>query len=165
MLTETVKIALVDRQIVWLEAQSPSQCSRCLANASCHAALSALSNSRQVTSTFALASATLGAGVLDKPQQQMLNTDLTSPFSLNIGDTLQLGLKESSFLGLAFLFYVMPLVMMITGLIVSVGLGANELMSVGSTFAGLAVGLVFLRVYSQKIDFREQYQPVILLSE
>jgi len=83
-----------------------------------------------------------------------------------VGDSVLIGVEESALLRGSLAVYLSPLVFVVAG---AVGAGwlapaptSSELYSIVGAAAGLAVGFVWLRIYSRLIAANSRLQPVIL---
>ena len=141
MIEETAFVVKTDDEFAWVDAQRQSACGQCSAQKGC--------------GTGVL------AGVFGKKMSNIkaINTAHAEP-----GDVVIVGLRESSLLKSAFISYLLPLIFMLLGAVLSRNFFniQNETGIILGALCGFAISLFFLRNYSERIKHNPDYQPVVL---
>ena len=145
MIEETAYIIEADEQYAWVESSSSNSCSHCSANQGC-------------------GTASLQKWFKRKPNR----LKVINPQHLQAGDQVVIGIPEHALLMGSFLIYILPLLALISG--ATIGVGINDFMDWGHR-DGLSIlfGVIALiasfswlkRKFHQSAD-NSRYQPVIL---
>jgi sigma-E factor negative regulatory protein RseC len=140
VLTESAKILSIEEDWVCLEAQNTRHCSACSAHASCgHRLLSKLHP--------------------DRGRQIKVRRN---EFKGQSGDTATIGIDEKLVLRLSVMFYLMPLLSMITVMLIADIMGIDDYLVILSALAGLILGIVGLGRITKKNIFNSRYQAILL---
>jgi sigma-E factor negative regulatory protein RseC len=160
LIEERAKVVAIDKAAIWVEARRESSCSRCAANKGC------------------------GNAVLQKVFGRkrnifpiVVNRELEN-VSVEVGDEVVIGVKESAVVKSSFAVYVIPILAIIifaaigetfatdrlsTNLeAMSSGFVSKDLMSIVGAVTGLIFSIVGLRWYSALSCNKSDYQPVLL---
>ncbi len=81
---------------------------------------------------------------------------------LKAGQLVEIGLPERSLLVSALLLYVVPLLTILSAALISENLFKHELVSAIFIFFTTALSFVIVRSYTQKLNKKPAYQPVLL---
>lgn len=100
------------------------------------------------------------SGLTGKKQPYLFQMQSFVP--LRAGQYVEVGLPERSLLNSVFWLYIVPLFALLTSTIVSEYLCNTELFRILFIFASTALTLVGVRWYSQILQRRAGYQPVLL---
>lgn len=147
MIEEHAQIVAVENGDVWVETQRRTACGQCAANKGC-------------------GTATL-AKVLGNKRSRVRALNPTST-SVAVGDEVVIGIDEQALVRGSLAVYTVPLLsLFIFGLLGQVLgtqllMGSSELMSIGFSVVGLALGFVWVRRFTAHISSDERYQPVLL---
>ncbi|VAW78895.1 Sigma factor RpoE regulatory protein RseC [hydrothermal vent metagenome] len=145
MLEETAQVKCIAADEIWVETQRRSACSSCSANKGC-------------------GSATL-AKVLGKRRTLVR---VLSDLPLAVGDRVVIGIREQALVRGSLAVYAVPLMLLLAGAVLgelgaAQGLWASaEAASVLLGLSGLMAGLLWLRIFTQRIRHDTNYQPVVL---
>lgn len=151
MLTETARVVAVDSDAVWVETLRQTSCGSCAARSGCgHGMLN-----------------TARSGASRGLIKALLPSDKSLTVSLH--DTVVLSMPERGFLRAAWMLYAMPLLLTVAAALAADQLWTSPSMSQGSTdlrvtlaaALGLGVGLLLLRVLSDRISRDPDVQPRI----
>jgi sigma-E factor negative regulatory protein RseC len=141
MIEETAYVVKTDEEFAWVETQRRTTCGQCSAQKGC--------------GTKVL------SGVLGKKLTHIktLNTVQAEP-----GDTVVIGLQESSLLKSAVMSYLLPLMLVLLGAVISAYMfeSHNEVLTLAGAMAGFIISLSVLNRFAKKIKNNPAYQPVIL---
>jgi len=145
MLEETARVVEVDQNTIWVETQRRSTCSACSASKGCGtAAISrALGKRRSIVRVLA-------------------------NIPLNAGDEVIIGIREQALVKGSLAVYAVPIVLLLLGALIG-DLGAQrflwqsaEASSLILGISGFVAGLFWLRRFTRRIRYDENYQPVVL---
>lgn len=140
MLEETGTVVALDGRFAWIQTIRQNTCSSCSAKASC------------------------GQSVLAKMSQGKANqVKVENSLHLSVGQEVVLGLSESAFLRASLLIYLVPLLALIAGAILSSRLfeGNEGLTALGGVVAML-VGFVFASKWCSARQQLSEFNPVML---
>ena len=145
MLEENAQVVRVDDDNVWVETQRRSTCASCAAEKGCGTAtLAKVLGERR----------TLVRVLSDQP--------------LSVGDQVVIGIREQALVRGSLAVYAVPVLLLLVGGIVG-KLGAQsflwdnaELASVILGVSGLIAGLFWLRQFTRRIEYDDNYQPLVL---
>ena len=145
MIEETVQLADFDGdQAVWVRTQRQSTCGQCAAKSGC---------GTRVLSDY------VGSKLLDV--RAVLTPSLPAQ-QLVVGDLLVVGLPESHMLKGSLMSYGLPLLGLF-GLAIPAALwSADDIVVALLGFAGVVLGLVGVKVFSNRIQNLSDWQPVVL---
>ena len=141
MIEEHAKVVGLNGENVIIEAARTSACGQCQAADSC---------GQKSLSEWAAS--------------KMSNVEIVNPYQLtvDIGDSVVVGINEGGFIKASALIYLLPLILMV----LSGGLvQANEqpeLIIIASSFIGLTAGFLIVRFFGQKLETRHAYRPILL---
>ena len=145
MIEETAQVVRIDGADVWVETRRRSTCSGCAAEKGCGtAALSKVLGNRR----------TLVRVLADMP--------------LRVGDQVVIGIAEQALVRGSLAVYAVPLLLLLLGAVLGdmgAGHGLWDNAEAGSLvlgLGGLAVGLLWLRRFTRRIQNDVHYQPVVL---
>ena len=145
MLEETAQVVRIDGDDVWVETQRQSTCGSCAAEKGC-------------------GTATL-AKVLG---QRRTLVRVLSRLPLEVGDRVVIGIREKALVRGSLAVYAVPILLLLLGGFIG-ELGAQhflwdnaELASVLLGISGLVAGLFWLRKFTRKIEYDNNYQPLVL---
>jgi len=145
MLEETAQVVRIDGDEVWVETQRRSTCESCSAEKGC-------------------GTATL-AKVLGKRRSLVR---VLSDQPLRVGDQVVIGIREQALVRGSLAVYAVPVLLLLLGGFVG-ELGAQhflwdnaELASVVLGVSGLTAGLFWLRRFTRRIEYDDNYQPLVL---
>lgn len=143
MIEETGRVTEVEPGYAWVETRRTSTCGSCAARGGC------------------------GTSVLSRVLgQRTARVKALDRVGASVGDEVVLGLDDGALLRGSLAVYMMPLVALILGAILAEtvapqwGLGEGFVMFGG--VAGLAAGLLWLRLFSRRAGTDSRYQAVIL---
>jgi len=94
--------------------------------------------------------------------------EVLNPIGAVTGEQVVVGLDESALTRASFFFYIVPLLLLLTGGILgqwmaeTIGLQSTEPLSIVSGLLGLLIGLFWLRWFAFKTSRSSSYQAVIL---
>lgn len=142
MLEEYGKVVALEPGLAWVETVRISSCQSCSARSAC------------------------GQKVLAKVVgQKSCVISALNTYSLQVGDRVVVGVRESTFLKTALLVYLLPLVMMIGGAVFSQWVfGTGDLTTGLGGFTGLAAGFLFVYRFNLKHQNDMDFQPIVLRS-
>lgn len=145
MLEETAQVIRVDDDEVWVETQRRSTCASCAAEKGCGTATLAKVLGKRRTLVRVLS---------DQP--------------LSVGDQVVIGIREQALVRGSLAVYAVPVLLLLVGGFVG-KLGAQsflwdnaELASVILGVSGLIAGLFWLRQFTRRIEYDDNYQPLVL---
>lgn len=140
MVTETALVLDVEDDFAWVECISRSACGHCHAADSCG------------NSTIAKAFA---------PRSHRFQVKLKHP--VLPGQRIDIGLPAQSLVRSALLVYIMPLILMIAGVLVAVGLfGNTDNIALIGCAVGALMGFFGARWWAKRLNNNRAYQPVML---
>lgn len=145
MLEETARVERIEAGEIWVETQRRSTCSSCSVNKGCGTATLAkvLGNRRTLVRVL-------------------------SDLPLEPGDQVVIGIREQALVRGSLAVYAVPLLLLLTGAVMGElgagqGLwGSAEAASVLLGLSGLVAGLLWLKVFTRRIQHDVNYQPVVL---
>ncbi len=141
MIEETAYVVKTDEEFAWVETQRRTTCGKCSAQKGC--------------GTKVL------SGVLGKKLTHVkaLNTVQAVP-----GDSVVIGLQESSLLKSALMSYLLPLILVLLGATIFAYAfeSHNENLTLIGALAGFIVSLTVLNRFAKRIKNNPAYQPVVL---
>ena len=142
MLKEQAIVLSFDAQTgtAQVKCQSQSACGACSAKDACGTASLSELNGKRGEHIFSLQSIT----------------------PLKIGQHVEIGLEEKSMLFSALLMYIVPLVTLLIGTLISGYISDNELLRTLFIFAITAIAFVLIKKRTQKLEQQTEYQPVLL---
>lgn len=145
MIEENATVVRIDGKDTWVETQRKTACGQCSVSKGC------------------------GTSVLAKVVGKKAATmRVINEINAEVGDDVIIGLDEAALVKGALITYLFPLLMMIMaalfGQFVSANLGMEDSEVLVMLFAagGFALGMFMLKRYSRYIQYKKQYQPVIL---
>lgn len=141
MIEEHAIVVCVKTDSIVIETKRQTACGGCQANESCgQKSLSEWAASR------------------------MTHIEVPLPTSCVVkeGDSVVVGIDEGSFVKASAITYLLPLIVMIFSGLALQWLGFSEPWVIFSTFAGLIVSFLLLRLFNRISEKRAVYQPVIL---
>lgn len=138
MIEEQARVCGLGRGFVWVQTRSRSTCSHCAGLSSCGAAVVGRWLGRRNVRLRAL-----------------------TRLSLEVGDDVVVGIDEHTLLQGALAVYVVPLAGLLAGAIAGAVLG-GEAASIGGGLLGLLAGLVWARVFTDRVHNEARWQPVVL---
>lgn len=142
MIEELVHVSRIEGDEVWVEASRQSACAACSAKKSC------------------------GQGALsDWMSGSSVELSVVNPSRLkpNVGQSVVVGLEESSLIKASMLIYLVPLVLLVLMAIVARAFGAGEGFQILAAVAGLVTGFLGVNWYtSRPVGDGSCYQPVLL---
>lgn len=141
MIEERARVISVDQGHAWVETRRQTACGSCAASKGCG------------TSVI--------AKVLGNRRSRVRAID---PVGVRLGDEVLVGIEESALVRGSFAVYTMPLFTLLAAALAVRGLwpGAGEPAVVLAGLAGLAAGLLWLRLFARRVSADPRYQPVIL---
>lgn len=141
MLTESAQVVAVEADSVLVETVRQSACSSCRSQAGCGQKLLA-----------------------EVGQGQSFEIQVSNPLQLvvQVGDTVELGVEEASFLQASFMVYLLPLVGLVLSALLADGFGAAEPVVIILALSGLGLGFVGVRWWGRRDRQQCRYQPQIL---
>ena len=143
MIKETGQVVKQSEEVIWVETQVTSACTSCAAKANC--------------GTSAIASSMSNKAIINK----VANTQ-----DAKVGDWVEIGIPESSFLQASFLLYILPLLFalafaVISQLWLSQFIEVKEWLVILMTFIGGATGFLVSRNKISRSEL-EQQQPQLI---
>lgn len=141
MIEERARVISVDQGHAWVETRRQTACGSCAASKGCG------------TSVI--------AKVLGNRRSRVRAID---PVGVRLGDEVLVGIEESALVRGSFAVYTVPLFTLLGAALAVRGLwpGAGEPAVVVAGLAGLAAGLIWLRLFARRVSADPRYQPVIL---
>ncbi|WP_439107802.1 SoxR reducing system RseC family protein [Congregibacter sp.] len=149
MLIETARVVALDSDAVWVETLRQTSCGSCAARSGCgHGMINGVK-----------------AGVSQGLVKALLPADKSLVVSLH--DSVEIAMPERGFLRAAWMLYAMPLLTMILAAVLadqywsaaSLAQAALDLRVTLSAAAGLATGLLMLRLLSARVSRDPDLQP------
>lgn len=141
MLTESGRVVAVDGDGLWVETISTSACGSCSAKSGCGQNLLARWASRNVYLKVPLAG--------------------RDPLSIEIGDTVTIGIPEDVVVTSSLLMYCLPIALLLVGAAVGQHSTGSEGVSVLAGFIGLAIGGFAVKLYTA-LAGRRRLEPVLM---
>lgn len=142
MLEQQGRVVAVEHGAVLVQVERQSACGSCQARAACGQGLAQMTRSSSCHQVRAL-------------------TDL----SLQVGDTVVLGVSEELMLRSAFMVYLLPLLALLGGAGVASWLELSEPMVILLALTGFVGALVFLRNFNQRNLDNASLVPIVLRAE
>jgi sigma-E factor negative regulatory protein RseC len=145
MIEETGQVVRIEDGGVWVETRRRSTCSGCAAEKGCGTATLSKVLGRRRTLVRVLAST-----------------------PLQVGDQVVIGISEQALVRGSLAVYAVPLLLLMIGAVLGeAGAGKGlwddaELGSLVLGVGGLAVGLLWLKRFTRRIQHDRNYQPVVL---
>jgi sigma-E factor negative regulatory protein RseC len=141
MIEEHAKVVGLNGENVIIEAARTSACGQCQAADSC---------GQKSLSEWAAS--------------KMANIEIVNPnrLSVNVGDSIIVGINEGGFIKASALIYLLPLILMVITGVVAQALSQPESLIITSSFVGLAVGFCVVRFFGKKLETRHAYRPILL---
>jgi len=121
MLKETGKVISIDADGLWVETLNASACGQCRARAGC---------GQKLLAGYGQSSSSIKA----------LFTSLPQTHIWQVGDSVEIGIDESTLVKSAMLAYILPLLFMVLGVILAHHFFQTEFASVLGAASGLIVG-------------------------
>jgi sigma-E factor negative regulatory protein RseC len=138
MIEETGRVVAMDPGLAWVETMRQSACDSCSAKSGC------------------------GHSTLAKLGQNSVHMQALCDIDVTIGDQVVVGVPEDIMVKSSLLAYLMPLLVMMTGVLVADSLWGHDLLTALAGIGGLALGFVGLRWHFNRNQHDERYQPVVL---
>jgi sigma-E factor negative regulatory protein RseC len=145
MLEEAAQVVRIDGDEVWVETQRRSTCASCAAEKGCGTATLAKVLGKRRTLVRVLS---------DQP--------------LSVGDQVVIGIREQALVRGSLAVYAVPILLLLLGGLTG-ELGAQhflwdnaELASLVLGVSGLMAGLLWLRQFTRRIEYDDNYQPLVL---
>jgi len=145
MLEETAQVVRIDDDEIWVETQRRSTCASCAAEKGCGTATLAKVLGKRRTLVRVLS---------DQP--------------LSVGDQVVIGIREQALVRGSLAVYAVPVLLLLLGGFIG-ELGAQhflwdnaELASMVLGISGLIAGLFWLRLFTRRIEYDDNYQPLVL---
>ncbi|ACL72172.1 SoxR reducing system RseC family protein [Thioalkalivibrio sulfidiphilus] len=141
MIEEQARVISVEQGHAWVETQRRSTCGSCAANKGC------------------------GTSVIAKMVgNRRSRVRAIDPVGVRLGDEVVVGIEEAALVRGSLAVYTVPLITLLVGALLARWLwpAAGEPVVVLSGLAGLAAGLVWLRLFAGRVSSDPRYQPVIL---
>lgn len=145
MIEETGEIVACEGDYALVETQRKSACGSCSVNKGC------------------------GTGALSKMYGgKFSRVKALNPISAGVGEMVVLGLAEEALVRGSLMMYGLPLVGLIFGAMLGVGLSESLAMESADGLtallgiAGLGLGFYIVRLFNQRVARDERYQPVVL---
>ncbi|OUS37392.1 hypothetical protein A9R01_04710 ['Osedax' symbiont bacterium Rs2_46_30_T18] len=141
MIEEQALVVAVESNQILVEASRQSACGKCAANNDC---------GQSAVAQWAAA--------------KMVNIPVINPenISINIGDTVIVGIDEQSFVRASVLLYFLPLLVMFGVGLITTAAGALEWMVISASLASLVLSFYVIKIYSKKFQHNPDYQLVVL---
>jgi sigma-E factor negative regulatory protein RseC len=141
MLTENARVVAIDTEGVRVETLRQSACSSCRSQAGCGQKLLA-----------------------EAGQGQPFEILAGNPLKLvvRVGDAVELGLEEASFLQASLMVYLLPLLGLVLSALIVDSLGAAEPLVIAAAVLGLCLGFFAVRWWGARDRQQCRYQPQIL---
>ena len=141
MIEEQALVVAVESNQILVEASRQSACGKCAVNNDC---------GQSAIAQWAAA--------------KMVNIPVTNPesLSINIGDTVIVGIDEQSFVRASVLLYFLPLLMMFGVGLIATAAGAFEWVVISASFSALVLSFYVIKIYSKKFQRNPDYQLVVL---
>lgn len=141
MIEENGRVVSVDEKGVWVETVKASACASCAAKSGCGQKLLA----------------SIGEG-------KRFVFAVSNPKSLDVAenDSVLIGIEEGAFLKATLFMYLIPLLALIAGALISQSVGASEGYVILSAFVLFGFGLLGVRRFSGNFFSSCQYQPRLL---
>jgi sigma-E factor negative regulatory protein RseC len=143
MITESGRVVAVEADCLWVETIRRSTCNSCSAQKAC------------------------GHGLMNKamPGRQHhlrvpLNGQPASDF--NVDDEVEISIPEQVLVTGALVVYMLPLLLMLAGGLITAQFVAGDVAAVIGSAAGFGIGLVLVRYHARLSAERKQYQPTVL---
>lgn len=141
MIEETALVVETEDGFAWLEAQRKTACGQCAVQKGC------------------------GTGVLSKVVgKRITRIKALNEVQAQVGESVIVGLSESSLLKSAFVNYLVPLFLMFAGALIArfvFGPVAEPFIVIGA-LAGLAFSLWVIRKFADHVKHDQRYQPIVL---
>ncbi|GAB1258175.1 alginate biosynthesis regulator MucC [Aurantivibrio plasticivorans] len=142
MLKENGRVVAVDGESVWVETISRSACGSCSAKAGC---------GQSVLAKWA-----------EKHSYLQLSLDGRASDSIRVNDQITIGIPDDSVVKSALLLYCVPLITLVLGASLGSSLIGGDVASVLGALMGVAMGGLFIALFSRLIQHRSSFSPVIL---
>jgi sigma-E factor negative regulatory protein RseC len=141
MIEETAYVVKTDDEFAWVETQRQTTCGQCGAQKGCGTKVLSSVLGKKLTHI------------------KVLNSVQAEP-----GDTVVIGLQESSLLKSAVMSYLLPLLLTLLGAITFAYTfdQQSEAVVLAGALLGFVVSLLLLKRYAKKIKKNPAYQPVVL---
>lgn len=140
MIEQTGKIVAVEPGVAWVQTLRESACSSCSARKGC------------------------GTAVLNKMSSgKSMQTLVVDTLDCQVGDDIVVGVPDDALLKASALVYLLPLVAMVLFALVADAIWATEeIYTIFSSFAGLALGFMGVRKLGQQSSIKDVTEPVML---
>ena len=145
MIEETVTITSTEGDMAVVEAQRKSTCGGCSVQSGC------------------------GTSLLAKAFGGKRNCfEVKNPIGAVRGEQVVIGIPESSLPKASFLFYLVPILLLLSGSIIAqtlaekLGVTFMEPMTIFGGLLGLLTGLAGVRIFATRANQKHQYQAVVL---
>ncbi|NIR62130.1 MAG: SoxR reducing system RseC family protein [Gammaproteobacteria bacterium] len=138
------RVVAVEGDRAWVETAPESACGKCVAGGGCGSAL-------------------LGRAL----RRGLPRVEVHNRIGAGVGDAVVVGVREQALLTGSLAVYTVPLVLMLLGALAGEGLvpgpyGKGEGVTIVFGALGLAVGFLWLRLFTVRIRHDRRYRPVIL---
>ena len=145
MLKERAKIVAIEDNAVWVETVQLSTCGSCAAKKGCGQALLA----------------SLGA----KPNYVRVLLDGNDHARYRLNQFISIGLPENIVVKASLFLYLLPLLLMMLCGGVTHYFASSELLTIFMAVLGLLVGGFFIKLFSDKYQNDQRFQPMIIEEE
>lgn len=140
MIKESGTVVKTEGRFAWVETQQKSACGSCASAEGC--------GTSSLASLF---------------EREATSMRVPNAIGARVGQQVTLGLSESGLVRAAFLVYMIPLLgMILGGLLTQWAISGNEGLVIAASLLGFAAGLVFVRRKGSKLEDDPRYQPVML---
>lgn len=143
MIEEEAKVVSVEPGRVWVETMRQSACGQCSARAGCGQPLMAR---------------VLSQGAEARRNRLPVETDL----SPSVGDTVRLGIPETSLLAGAFWLYLAPVLALIIAAVTLQALTGSDVAALLGGMSGFALCLLYVRRQQSRWQRDDRWRPRIL---
>ncbi len=140
MITEAGRVLALEGDHAWVACKRQVECARCAEGKGC------------------------GGGVLGRLLGDRLHRVRagTGGLALQVGDRVLIGLQEDAVMRAAFVVYLVPLVLAVTGGLAGFSVAGADLAAALGAGAGLALGLGWARDFGRRHESDPRFQPVVL---
>ena len=144
MIEERGQVVAVDGRSLLLETVKKSACQACTAKNVCGHGLKRPSSDNSVS---------------HRPIRALCD------ISVNVGDTVVIGIPDSAMLQASFWLYLVPLLFFVVALFFGHWLALSEVFLMVVSLLGLALGFFFTAIRWRNVNRQRQWQPVVLKRE
>lgn len=103
-----------------------------------------------------------------KPSEETAELEAFNPIKAKVGQTVRLVLKPQLYLKASIIVYGLPVVSLIGGAILGKNIGEiyfkgmdSDLISAAFGFGALIISFLAIKIWSSKVEKKEEYRPVI----